>query len=357
MKNERVGVLILILIVSGLIFLIFSNLPNDQTGQAIDWKVFYNSTHGFKIDYPGNRVYSPPWVLALLWPFTIWSLPVSRGLAAAVTVAVFILSVPAIPNRWKYVFSVVLMVLAYPMIRHLLDGNLEAMIVGGVLLSVYAYRKKSALAMILSMVLLSSKVQESWLFLILLVIALSRDWPGKLIRELVLGIGIITIPFLAWKGGEWLSALSFFPYSQSLIDSSLRHILESMGISNLIGWVIWGFTLALTLWILFKAKFELTSRTAALLIISGMMLSNYLAGDSMVTALALGVIPVFQGRPSLGILLILFFFIPDLFVTRIDLRLALENIYWGGVLFITWAIFIWDCFQLQRSPVAVSPAL
>ncbi len=118
----------------------FSLFPVDKPDQALDWKNFYQSTHGFRID-PDHRVFNPPWILALLWPFTAWSLSISRGLAAFVTLIVFVLCVPRNKSNLLWLLSIFLLILSYPMLRNLMDGNLEAFIAGGALLGLYATRK------------------------------------------------------------------------------------------------------------------------------------------------------------------------------------------------------------------------
>ena len=348
MKANQLAFVFLITLACILIVWAFSTLPLDQPGQAVDWKVFYQSTHQFQISYPGNRVYNPPWVLVLLWPLTILSLPMSRGLAALVTLAVFFISVPRINDRVKWASSVLLLLFSYPMIRHLMDGNLEAMIVGGVLLALYSMRKQSVVLMVVSLILLSSKVQESWLFVFALVLLLWRDWPRKPAFQSLLGAGIFALPFFIWKGAEWQAALQVFPYSQTAIDSNLLFVLAKLGVNEWIAWTAWAGILATTLYVLAYPKIGLDRSRAAFLIIAGLMLSNYAAGDSLVTPLALGVIPFFQRKPWIGFSLVMLYFLPYSALTDIQLRLAWENVYWAGVLLITWALLAWELIEMQR---------
>lgn len=331
------------MLIGGLLFLwVFSLLPIDQPADAVDWKVFYQSTHSFQIDYPGQRVFNPPWLLPLLWPLTLWPLVISRGLAALATVTVFVLSVPRNSKRAVWISGVLLLVFSYPMIRHLLDGNLEAMIVGGVLLAIYAVAKRSPTAFVFSLILLSSKVQETWLVLIFIAIAVWREWPRPVASKALIGVAAWTVPLFIWKGAEWLQALQQFPYAQTPIDSSLRYVLSQLGLNEVGAWVIWGLVLLFTVWILARRKYSFDLESAALLVTTGLLLSSYAAGNSLVTPLALGVIPLYQKRPIGGLLLTSLFYLPYLFVTQIELRLAWENVYWAAVLLITWAVLVWD---------------
>lgn len=351
MGLRQVSLLALVALTAGAFVWGFAQLPLDQASDAVDWKVFHQATSGFRIDYPGNRVYNPPWTLATLWPFTVWPLAISRGLAALLTLIVFAISVPKRKNMLVWAASVVLLVFSYPMIRHLVDGNLEAMIVGGVLLALYATEKRSPIALAGALVLMSSKLQETWLLLAILAAYVWRRWPRREILTAGAMSASFILPFAVWKGAEWIQALRVFPYARTAIDSSLIFVLESIGISTFIAWCVWVGCFIVTVWVALKR--DLNRQNAGLLITAGLMLSSYAAGNSLVTPLALAVIPLFQKRWQTWTMLIVLFYVPYFFLSQIELRLAWENIYWGGVLFITWLLLIWEQLALIRSKAAV----
>lgn len=344
MKQKILIISLLIIVASALVW-VFASLPLEPSGMAIDWKLFYSTTHGFKIDYPENRLFTPPWVLALLWPLTVWPLPLSRGSAAVATIVVLLFSVPRTPHRWKLMSSAGLLLFSYPAVRHLVDGNLEAMIVGGVLLAVFALRKQSVPLMCLAVILLSAKVQESWLFLLALAFYLWRDWPKKLIGQTLVAFSACVAPFIIWKGEEWLQVFLQFPFSSSarpIIDSSLLFVLSGFGVADWLVYVIWGLVFLVTILLIFRSRSKLDRSRAALLVTGGLVLSPYVAGNSLVVPLALGIIPLYQERPWRGLLLFSLYSLPYLVITQIGLRHAWENVYWAAVLLVTWLVLVWD---------------
>ena len=354
-KADQLALVGLIILASALIVWVFSMQPLDQPGQAVDWKLFHQATHGFQINYADNRVYNPPWVLALLWPFTVWPLELSRGVWAFATLAAFIVCVPRNKN-WVWISSVVLLVLSYPMVRHLMDGNLEALIVSGVFFALYGLQKKSPALLAISFIFLSAKIQESWLFLFALAFTLWNHRPKRELAKAVLGAGAFVLPFFIWKGAEWLESIRTFPYAQTPIDSSLRFVLALLGVNEWIVWMLWAGVLVVTLWLISLPMPELDLDRAALLVTAGLMLSNYAAGNSLITPLALGVIPLFQRKFWTGLLLIILYFVPYLFILDIELRLSFENVYWAGVLLVTWAVLGWD-LKIQRNQSTLSVSL
>jgi hypothetical protein len=250
--------------------------------------------------------------------------------------------------------SVVLLIFSYPMLRHLMDGNLEAVVVGGVVLVLYALHKRSLIWLAISLVFLSAKIQEAWLFLVVFAVILWINWPWGAWIKSVLAAGLFAALFFIWKGTEWLEALRSFPYSGTSIDSSLHFVLTRVGFNGWVASTIWAAFLAITLWLAFRTKPELNLVRAGFLVTAGLMLSNYAAGDSLVTPLALGAIPLFQKKTAVGLALITLFFAPYLFISNIEFRLEWENVYWAGVLVITWCLLGWEI--LNRTKRASLPA-
>ena len=344
---QTVGSLLIFFLLAVIFVWAFSLFPVDKPDQALDWKNFYLSTHGFRID-PDHRVFNPPWTLALLWPFTAWSLPVSRGLAAFVTLIVFVLCVPRNKSNLLWLASIFLLLLSYPMLRNLIDGNLEALILGGALLGLCALRKGNPYLFAIGILFLSAKIQESWLLLIFLIFDAWRNWPRSYFLKTTLGVGIVIVPFLAWKWNEWFQALQSFPYENVVTNSSMRLVMTRLGLHEVVVWIIWFSVLLITLWVIGRPKLELNSEQAGLLILGGLLLSNYAGALSLVTVVALGVLPIFQRKPIVGLGLLFFNFLPYAFLSQIELRFAWENVYWAGVLVLIWVILVWE-LKIQES--------
>lgn len=342
MKLRYVSLIVLGLMGAVVFVAVVGSFPLGEARQAVDWKSFYEVTHFLQIDYSLSEIFHPPWTLGLLWPLTAWSLPISRGLATLATLVVFLVSVPRHPNRLHWISAVFLLALSYPMLRHLADGNLEAMIVGGALLAIFAIQRGSPGWLALGLILLSAKVQESWLLFIFLGYTLWQRWPRRAVFKAAAIAVIGVAPFALWRGAQWLNALLAFPYAGTPVNSSLLNTLALLGAPDWLGWALWAAALAATLRVLWRARHRLGRAEVGLSVAAGLMLAIYAAGNSVVTPLALGVIPFYQRRPKAGLLLIALFYLPYLGLARPDLRLAWQTVYLGLALTVTWLVLLID---------------
>lgn len=356
MKNKYVAPILLGLVAVTAFVAAVAGMPLDDAHQAVDWKSFYQVTHPFQIDYTRSEIFHPPWSLALLWPLTAWALPVSRGLAALATVAVFLVSVPRHPKRWHWISSVLLLAFSIPMLRHLVDGNIEAMVVGGALLAMYAINKISPGWLAFGLILMSAKAQASWLLFLFIAYYLWQHWPRKALLQTA-AYGLIGIaPAALWRGAQWVDALRAFPYTDTLVNSSLLNTLALLGTPALARLALWAAVLAATLWVAWGARRRFGRAEVGFLVAAGLLLATYAASNSAVTPLALGVIPFFQRRPKAGLLLIVLYYLPYLGLARPDLRLAWQTVYWGVVMTITWLVLLIDVWQTNRAPGDLHPA-
>ena len=76
-QNKQVITVFLLMLVAGISIWYLGSLPIEENRFAFDWRMFWQATHSFRIDYTGVLVFNPPWTLALLWVFTIFPLSAS----------------------------------------------------------------------------------------------------------------------------------------------------------------------------------------------------------------------------------------------------------------------------------------
>lgn len=316
----------------------FSRLAISDSGLAIDWKQIWGATHKLRADYANSELRTPPWLLPLIWPLTSFELAPSWGLAAFATLSILVLSVPRRTGRGQWLLGAALLATAYPSLRQVVDGNLEALVIGGVLLILWAVKREHSLGLAAGALLAAAKIQESWLLFFVLALWLLREWPLRKLLASTAWALALAAPWLLWKGSEWLNAVLSFPWPGSAIDSSLRASLARLGIAATLSWALWALLLGLTLWALMRDGRKMDRIRAGWLVASGLLLGPYAASNSVLTPLALGVIPLMQKRQALGLGLIALYNLPYLALSAPQLRAAWESGYWTGVLLISWGL-------------------
>ena len=336
--RQRAFAVVLLLIIGSFFAWGFSHLPLQDARLAIDWKVLWSATHGFQATYGGGDIISPPWVLPLLWPLTSLPLAYGWGVLAFITVLVLLLSVPRTRQKSRWLAGVALLITAYPTLRQLVDGNLELAVIGGVMLALWAIKARQPVFLALGVLLAAAKIQASWLLLPFLAFWVLRNWPRRAVLQSAGALALFAVPSFIWRGGEWLAALRVYRYPGSAIDSNLRATLHRLGLPPLATWLVWGALAAITLWLLLRSENRLGRVQVGWLAAAALLLGPYAASNSVLTPLALGVIPFYQQKPFWGLALIALFNLPYLALGNPGLRVAWESSYWTMVLLLTWLV-------------------
>lgn len=319
-----------LLFAAALLVFAFSTLPVENSALAIDWKQIWAGTHNFSANYTTTELRTPPWALPALWPLTLLPLDLGWAAMALVTLAALTFSVPR-TRRWA--LGVLLLCSSYPALRQLADGNLEALVIAGVLLLLAASRRHNPWLLAAGLLLATAKIQATWLFLLVLGLHTVRTWPR---RQLVAAVAITSaaaLPLLGWKGSEWWLAMRTFPWAGTLIDSSLAAVSGRHA-----AWLVWLWPLILgaTLFALWRSgAFTAAAPTqlqAGALAAAGLLLAPYAASNSVLTPLALAGSALLTARPALGVLLFAAANVPYAMMGNLEWRLAHESDYWSAVL-------------------------
>jgi hypothetical protein len=256
------------------------------------------------------------------------------------TLLVELISVPQIPNKPLQYVAMVLLATSYLSLRHIADGNLEGFVIAGILLLLYGFTQGNFWLLLAGLLLAPIKTQETWILLLATGYYLVTTWPRR--RWLALGglLALVAIPTLLWKGQEWFLSMSTSPFRNSIMDSSLLAALYRLGWPGWASAIVWVSIAAVTVWVMAATPKTLSREKAGLLITAGLILSPYSAGNSVLTVLAIGIVPLLFKRPLIGFGLFLLVDLPFFFPTSFAYNFS--AFYWTAILLIVFGVLIWS---------------
>lgn len=332
-----------------LFVLVFELLPIERSDLAIDWKIFWDTTRGFQLDYAGQLAFTPPWAMALLWPFTALPLTASWALWSFALLAVLLAAASAGSTRRQRAAAVLLLCTSYPAVRQLVDGNIELLIIAGALLIVWALPRWQSLALAAGLLLASAKIQESWL---LLAVACGLAYVQWGFRPALKAYALAAVPVAAsllWRGADWWAALQRFPFAGSSIDASLRATFARLGLPDWLFIAGWLAMFVGMLWALRRRGLALGRLEAGALVAAGLLLAPYAASNSVLTPLALAAPALLARKPWLGAGLFLLADLPYLLLGDVAWRFNAESNYWTGFLVLLLGISLWEMRSSKRN--------
>jgi hypothetical protein len=317
-----------------------AKLPIDATQIAIDWKQIWSATHGFTANFGSSGLFNPPWILPLIWPFTLFAFEISWGLAAIGTLTVLFVSVPKTGSKNRWIAAVFILAISYPSLRQIVDGNLEAVVILGFLVVLKALEDRNELLLAIGFLLSTGKIQSSWLFIIGVSIWLYREWPRVKILRAIGWVAALALPFLYWRGEAWLRAFTQVSPGQlpSWVSSSLNASLARHMIPKPFIWFSWLVLFLVVLKTILSQDWEFSRNQLGMLSSASLLLAPYSASNSVLSPFALGVIPLWMDNPKVGGFLFILYNLPYLVTTNPAIRITWESSYWTGVLLITWVM-------------------
>jgi len=297
----------LLLAAVGLLLYFFQQFPIEGTSLAIDWKGLWAGLHANPPMYgnaTGLRI--APWDVLLVKPLGWLPFRASWGMLTLLTLAVLVASVPLTSGKTRRWLGVLLLITSFPAVRHIADGNFEALVIAGLLLAVYGYQSQRVWPMAAGLLLATAKVQEAWILMPIWGIALLRTWPRRRLWELAGLLAVVVIPTLLWLGWQWATGATGILERGSIVDSSLWATLSRLG------WPVWAVAAAwlalaaLVLLYAWRSGNTFSREKAAALVAASLLLAPYAAGNSYLTVFAVGVIPlVIAGNPgAIGLLIL-----------------------------------------------------
>jgi hypothetical protein len=340
---------IVLLVGAALVASAFERLPIEGTSLAIDWKGLYQGLRGGHVVYgnaTGLRI--APWVIPLVLPLGFLSFRSSWGALTLFTIGVLVVSVPRPKGKTAlWLVSMLLLVTSYSALRHTADGNFEGIIIAGALLIVAGYRAQKPLVLALGLLMATAKVQESWALVLATGFYVLLAWPLQLKIRLGIILAAVVVPCLLLWGSIWFNAMGAILERGSLVDVSLGAALSRMDVPALLALICEAVLLIMTGLVVLMSKRQIGRDKAAFLICASMLLAPYAAGNSFLTVLAIGIIPLFQSRRWLGGLLII--------LSDAQLVLPRDFLYWNGAYYWTamlltmWAICAYLIYRGERT--------
>ena len=334
----------------------FEQIPTQNNTLAMDWKTYWRSIRGGDLQYwSADGLRFPPWSLIPLLPLGLLPMQASWGILAGVGVLILVASVPRIKPKPYYWLSILLLVISFPSIRNIVDGNMENLVVGGVLLILYGYSSKHLSAVVIGILIATIKLQEVTLLLAVLALYVLLTWTPRNWLKLGLGLtGPIALSLL-WRGQSWLVALFGFnyqKYTNSIIDISGSAALRRFGfIPSFVITLFWIAILGITLFVAWKSRTTFSREKAGMLIAGSLLVAPYAAGNSVLSVLAIGMIPLLQSNLLLGGFLLVLVNLPYLWSS--DMLYNFQAYYLTIVVFLTWAILARRCLSADSQLQAV----
>lgn len=274
------------------------------------------------------------------------------GILAGVGIIILVVSVPRIEPKALYWLSILLLVLSFPAIRNIVDGNMENLVVGGVLLILFGYASKNLYAGVIGILIATIKVQEVTLLLVVVALYVILTWPPRKWLKISLGLSIAIGLSLLWRGQSWLVSLfglNYQKYTHSIIDINISAALRRLGfIPSYVIPIFWIAIFGITLYVAWKTRTTITREKAGMLIAGSLLIAPYASGNSVLSLLAIGLIPLFQSHRLLGGILITLINLP--FFWSSDALYNYQAYYWTVVVFISWAILVWRCLPVAPNP-------
>lgn len=319
-----------------LVLSFFNQWPIENTTLAIDWRGLWNGVKNGQVSY-STGMFISPWSVPFVLPFGFLSFRSSWGLLTLLTFGILVLSVPTTSRRSPPWLSILILVTSFPALRHAADGNFEGLIIAGVVLAVVGNRHQNPLILALGVLMASAKLQETWILLGVLGLYILTTWPLR--KQIILGLilVVVVVPCMLWIGQVWLNAMFGIYERGSIVDISLIATLTRLGLSSVMIVICWLITLIVTLYFSFSGPRLLSREKAGMLICASLALAPYAAGNSLLTVLAVGLIPLFQKKAGVAL--------PFLIIIDVQYLLPRDLILdWGATvttLFMVLTLIIW----------------
>lgn len=340
----------LLIFATALFIFAFEQFPLENTSLAIDWYAIYPAIKGGTIHYGGSGLRNPPWAVLPVLPLGLLSFRASWGLLNLLTFAVLMVSVPRKSPRWLWLTGVILLVVSFPALRHAADANFEGLVIGGILLLLSGYKKQNIWFTAIGFLLASGKIQETWLLLLVAGIFILKTWDTRQWLQLA-GVGgaILGITGL-WRGREWWSDFTQIPQlgQGSLMDSSLLATFHRLGLPMWLFVIIWILLAGTTLYIAVSGGTQLTREKTGTLVAASLLLAPYAAGNSFLTVLAIGIIPLLFTQPIIATILIILVDVPYFTLAHPTIMYHYGATYWTLLLFIAWGAMMLNVYQSKK---------
>jgi hypothetical protein len=319
----------------------------ESTDLAFDWKIVYRGIANGQVRW-GDTMRVPPWAVIFLLPLGYLPASAGWGLIIFLTIAALVLSVPRnIRGRYFWPLLAVLL-LSHPALRNYVDGNLEAFTVLGVLLLIFSCEKRKPILLGLSVLIATIKPQSTYLLILIMAIYLFQIEAPRFYLKAAAATLVVLIPTLVWGAERWLFAVQDqLPQGISAVGA-LRRASAPPLLILVVGLVIAGITVGIA----YRGNRRLSQLKVGLLMAGSALASPYTNALTLLTVMAIGIIPLVIRRPKLGIPLLLLYNVPFLFLAD---PLWVHEVVLPTTLFISWIVLAWQVYQAEVVKTSFTP--
>ncbi|MBN1439126.1 MAG: DUF2029 domain-containing protein [Anaerolineales bacterium] len=319
----------------------FLHMPTEGTTLALDWISIRAGLEDWDLAYAvENGLRYPPWSAALLLPLAQIPMGAGWGVIAFLTLAVLSLCLPGgtRPGRTR-ILAIFALALSYPALRTIADGNIEFLVLAGlVILERGLIGKKPVLAGV-GLLLAATKVQETWILILALPLLAGKEWFPRRGAGALGTAAAVGLPAMAWRGREWLLSIVTSPFRGSIMDSSLLATAQRLIGIPWAACLIWCGMAAATVFVCARHLRGFSREAFGFLLAASLLLAPYAAGNNVLIVYALGVVPMLVLRRGEGILLAALVNLPFLLIPFRELNYQCSASYWTLVLLLAWLLF------------------
>ena len=314
----------------------FERLPIAGTSQAIDWLGFYQGIQGGRLVYH-PLLHNPPWSLLVLLPLGWLTPQASWGVLTFTTLAILVASVPRAPKGVWYA-SVAAVTLSFPALRNYADGNLEGLVLAGILLLLSSYRSQNPLLWAAGLLLATAKIQGTWILLLAATLGAVRFWPARRWAYPSLAAALFAAAAIWLYGKAWWECMWNIPYKATCVNMGMAAALSRLNTPPALILLAWLIVAGITLLVCLRERGRLPRLKAGALISASLVLAPYAAANSYLIVLAIGIIPLFQEKRGLGLAMLAVINLPYL-APWLGKPTWLYSEYWTAVTLLSWAVF------------------
>lgn len=358
---EYAIVAVLLAVAAGVLMIAAERLTLLDSGVfGYDWHLFWTTVRSGVPDYSQLDVFNPPWTQLMLVPFGQLTFKASWALWTLTSICVFVFAVPRRADGRAWPLGLLVGIGSFWTLRALADGALEAFVVAGALLILWAWRGRHAIWLGMGLLLATAKYQETWLLAIGVSVLCLREWkPALWARTLALCVAVV-VPTLIWLGPSWIARLTHgadgVGFSPNIARLGSNVSLQALG--GIAGWpsfattALWVVILAVTAATLWSRVRELDLRAVGLLVVTSMLLAPYAGLLSLASLGLIVLLPLWQRRRWIGLGLLIWANLP--FLTAFQPG-STGQFEWGelvhlGLLATTWLVLAVELWREPASP-------
>ncbi len=335
----------------------FMRIPTEGNTLAMDWKLIRPGVVDWELTYsPENGMRYPPWSAVLLLP--LGQIPLAAGWGVVTFLTILILPL-TLPREWdsgrKRILGVFALVLAYPTLRTIADGNIEFLILGGLVLLEYGLYAENLLFFVAGVLLSATKVQETWLLLVFLPLLAGKKWNLRRGAAAVGVLALVVLPAMIWKGREWILSMVTSPYKGSVMDSSLLTMVQRLGAAPAMAFLAWAIVFGLTILIGVKYVRGYSREAVGFFTAGSLLLAPYASSNNFIIPYAFGVVPLLLARRREGVVLAVLVNLPYLLLSYRDFLYQYGALYWTLVMALAWILFAL-CLRSKKKEAGAGPA-